>query len=353
MDSQSRRISRDLNYALQKHTPRYRFFQAVRLLALSHGSRTPQTPHNKDQGNAGVPRNLRFRTPATLNFPASEIDQLKPLDNTAEGADGMEMRVNFMGLTGPSGALPTHYTELLIERRQFHRDGTAHAFFDLFSHRSVSLFYSAWRKYQFYVPFEQGERGGFTRNLLDLTGFGLERMQERLKTEAPGVNPLFFAFFSGLMAQKPLSGAAISAFVSGYFNVPVKLEQFVGQWIAVPENEQTRLGKQANQLGLSAFAGQRSWDQQTKIRLRIGPLDHARFSELLPGENAADALEQLIKLCVGNDLACETQLVLRKEDIPPPVIKQDKTGLRLGHNIWLATQPIQQDADQMAYMLLQ
>lgn len=344
MDSQSRRISRDLNYALKAHTPRYRFFQAVRLLALG------QDPQGKC--NAGVPRNLRFRTPATLSFPASEIDLLKEHENTSEEAGSLEMRVNFMGLTGPSGALPTHYTELLIERRQFHRDGTAHAFFDLFSHRAVSLFYSAWRKYQFYVPFEQGERGGFTRNLLDLTGFGLERMQERLKTEAPGVNPLFFAYFSGLAAQKPLSAAAICSFVSGYFQVPVKLEQFVGQWIAVPEAEQSRLGQQANQLGVSAFAGQRAWDQQTKIRLRIGPLDHARFSELLPGEDAAAALEQLVKLCVGNDLACETQLILRKQDIPSPILKQDQTGLRLGHNIWLATHPIKQDADQMAYMLL-
>ena len=344
MDSPSRRISRDLNDALKTHTPRYRFFQAVRLLALGQGR------HAKSA--AGVPRNLRFRTPATLSFPASEIDRLVAHEGASEEAETLEMRVNFMGLTGPSGALPTHYTELLIARRQFHRDGTAHAFFDLFSHRAISLFYSAWRKYQFYVPFEQGERGGFTRNLLDLTGFGLERIQERLKAEAPGVNPLFFAFFSGLAAQKPLSAAAISAFVSGYFNVAVKLEQFVGQWIAVPENEQTRLSKQANQLGLSAFAGQRSWDQQTKIRLRIGPLDHARFSELLPGEDAAAALNQLVKLCVGNDLACETQLILRKEEIPAPIVKQGQTGLRLGHNIWLATHPIQQDADQMAYMLL-
>lgn len=345
MESQSRRISCDLNYTLKARTPRYRFFQAVRLLALDQ--------KGQGSGNAGVPRNLRFRTPATLNFPASEIDRLDTRKTEEQDSEPLQMQVNFMGLTGPSGALPTHYTELLIARRQFHRDDTAHAFFDLFSHRAISLFYSSWRKYQFYVPFEQGEREGFTRNLLDLSGFGLARMQERLKAEAPGVSPLFFAYFAGLVAQKPLSAAAISAFVSGYFNVPVVLEQFVGQWIAVPENEQSRLGQQAHQLGVSAFAGQRSWDQQTKIRLRIGPLDHQRFSEFLPGADAAAALEQLIKLCVGNDLACETQLVLRKEDVPAPVLKQGQTGLRLGHNIWLATHPVQQDADQMAYMLLQ
>ena len=73
---------------------------------------------------------------------------------------------------------------------------------------------------------------------------------------------------------------------------------------------------------------------------------------MLPGGDAAAVLEQLVKLCVGNDLACETQLVLRKEDIPPPIVKQDQTGLRLGHNIWLATHPVKHDADQMAYMLL-
>lgn len=343
MDSPSRPIGRDLSADLKTQTPRYGFFQAVRLLALTH---------RRMNGNASVPRNLRFRTPASLAFPASEISELTPRDAPAGDVEPLQMQVNFMGLTGPSGALPTHYTELLIERRQFHRDGTAHAFFDLFSHRAISLFYSAWRKYRFYLPFEHGEREGFTRNLLDLAGVGLERTQERLKAEAPGVSPLFFAHFSGLLAQKPLSASALSAFVSGYFKVPVKVEQFVGQWIAVPDNEQTRLNRQANQLGVSTFAGQRAWDQQTKMRLRVGPLNHARFTEFLPGKPAAEALEQLVKFCLGHDLACETQLVLRKEEIPPPMIKRDQTGLRLGQNIWLATRPFKQDADQMAYMLL-
>jgi type VI secretion system protein ImpH len=343
MDSPSRTSGRNLSAELKAKTPRYGFFQAVRLLALTQPG---------VNGHASVPRGLRFRTPATLAFPASEISELTPRDARADETEPLQMQVNFMGLTGPSGALPTHYTELLIERKQFHRDVTAHAFFDLFSHRAISLFYSAWRKYRFYVPFEQGEREGFTRNLLDLSGVGLARTQERLHAEAPGVSPLFFAYFSGLLAQKPLSASAITAFVSGHFQVPVTLEQFVGQWIAVPENEQTRLTKQANQLGVSTFAGQRAWDQQTKMRLRIGPLNHARFTDFLPGKPAAEALEQLLKFCLGNDLACETQLVLRKEDIPPPIVKRDQTGLRLGQNIWLATRPFKQDADQMAYMLL-
>lgn len=58
------------------------------------------------------------------------------------------MTINFMGLTGPSGALPTRYTEMLLERRLQHRDQTAHHFFDLLNHRLITLFYQAWRKHQ-------------------------------------------------------------------------------------------------------------------------------------------------------------------------------------------------------------
>ena len=68
-----------------------------------------------------------------------------------------------MGLTGPSGVLPRHYTELLYKIERDVRTPEKHAlrdWFDLFNHRFVSLFYRAWEKYRFYIPFERGDYDG-------------------------------------------------------------------------------------------------------------------------------------------------------------------------------------------------
>ena len=91
------------------------------------------------------------------------------------------MTVACLGLTGPQGVLPDHYTALLISRVRG-KDYALRDFFDLFNHRTISLFYRAWEKYQVAPSFErayfENERGEdlFTRCLYDLLGvLGEER----------------------------------------------------------------------------------------------------------------------------------------------------------------------------------
>lgn len=344
MASPSRRSARHLDEELRSDGPEFRFFQAVRLLALSRGKR-----------DSAVPDKLRFGTLLSLAFPASEIHSLQEEAPAVEPGDAsqapsMKMRVGFMGLTGPSGVLPTAYTELLIERRNFHRDVAAHEFLDLFSHRAISLFYQAWRKHRFYLPFEAGEDDRFSRNLLDLVGVGLTNLRDRLNAKGCGVPDRFLIHYAGLLCQKPVSASNIAAIVRGYFNVEAELEQYIGQWVLIPREEQSQLGKTGCALGESAFLGERMWDRLTKVRVRLGPLTREQFDELLPGNQGEVALRELIQFCVGHTLACDAQLVLRKEDIPPPELHGN--ALRLGHNVWLNDAPAERDADDLQYALL-
>lgn len=346
MASQSRRSDRHLTEELRSHGPEFRFFQAVRLLALGEGG--GQRPV--------IPEELRFESLLTLAFPASEIHSLRAAPKAADAIeeDGrspqVRLSVGFMGMTGASGVLPTAYTELLLERRNQFRDTTAHDFLNLFSHRAISLFYQAWRKHRFYLPFESGDDDRFSRNLLDLVGVGLANLRDRLDQQGCGIPDRFLIHYAGLLSQKPASGANIAAIVRGYFNVDATLEQYVGQWMLVPEEEQSQLGKGACVLGESAFLGERLWDRLTKVRIRLGPLTREQFDQLLPGNRSQIALRELVQFCVGHTLACDAQLVLRKEDIPSPRLETGQ--LRLGHNVWLNNGPPAQDAADVQFALL-
>jgi type VI secretion system protein ImpH len=137
MATPRRRPDPPLDEELFKTPYRFDFLQAVRLLQRASGEVEPV-------GRAGPPRKeaVRFRVHQSLAFPPSEIQALEPSNDPARPP---LMTVAFLGLTGPTGVLPQCYTELMIERNRA-GDRTAAAFFDLFNHRLISLFYRAWEK---------------------------------------------------------------------------------------------------------------------------------------------------------------------------------------------------------------
>lgn len=369
MASTGRRSARDLIAEILAEGPRFGFFQAVRLLAL--GRRTSCAAR-------AVPDSLRFLSKLSLAFPASQIDRVArrlptPKDartattgderedgesgavTTDSARESMDMTVGFMGLVGPSGVLPVAYTELLIDRRNQFRDGTAHAFLDMFTHRSVSLFYEAWRKYRFYVPHEAGHSDGFSRNILDVIGLGLHRLQHRLQAPGGGVPDLFLIHYAGLLSQRPIPPVNIEAIVRGFFGVEARLEQFVGQWMKLPENEQSALINNRDCiLGQSSFLGERIWDRQNKMRLRLGLLDGRQFARFMPGQQEVNALRELIRFCSGLTLDYETTLVLKRDHIPPPTLRstQEESCPRLGYTLWLKSQPSLRDPDDVRFALL-
>lgn len=359
MASSDRNGTRDLIAELCDAPERFGLFQAVRLLALAEGGNGERQ---------ALPERLRFRTPATLSFPPSEIAAIK----AAPGGDGNEggnegtlpaltMTVACMGLTGPSGALPSPYTELLIERRQQYRDDTAHAFFDLFSHRALSLFYGAWHKYHFPLAFEQGQRDAFSNGLRALIGLAREDKpglppatgNGRQQDDAPPPLSERLLFFAGLLAQRPISAEAIASLVQGMFGVTARLENFVGHWIAVPPEEQTRLGVNAATLGSSAFAGQRIWDRQTRMQLSLGPLRARDYQDFLPGNPAAEELAETLRFCVGHGLACDVRLILDRRDTPSLQLDSHRTSQpRLGFDTWLNHKPFEHDPANAVFALL-
>lgn len=287
---------------------------------------------------------MRFKTPASLAFPPSEILSLTEKQRTAHNFDGakpfLEMEVAFFGLTGPSGVLPTCYTEFLMERHSY-KDQSAHDFFDIFTHRFVCLFFESWKKSRFYIATELQEKRQLRKFLLSFTG--LQDLESDHSLFAPG----FFAYFAGSLSRKPVPAACLSAMASAYFETPARLEQFVGQWLAVSPTEQSRLGHQACALGQDAFLGERIWDCQTKVKLHLGPMNRETFKKLMPGEQGEKALKHLASVALGLTLACDVQLSLHPDEAPEPLLGQSRLGL----DGWLCTQPSEKMLTDVSYAL--
>src|SRR5262245_33620256 len=122
MATPSRRTTLDLREQLLQAPYRFQFFQAVRLLERAAAQAVHKESGEGRRQSVGVvgedepPRQevVRFRTLMSLTFPAGDIATLTP--SAAPDEDGNrpppEMTVPFLGLTGPAGVLPQHYTQL-------------------------------------------------------------------------------------------------------------------------------------------------------------------------------------------------------------------------------------------------
>ena len=314
----------------------FEFFQAVRILQKL-------LPGAGSIGRDAMPatEGIRFRSRIALDFPASEVHEIREIEDGDGDRRSVEMLVNFMGMVGPSGVLPIHYTELVLDRIR-HRDTAMWAFLDMFTHRAVSLFHRAWSKYRFPVGYERGE-DGFTPYLFDFAGLGTSGLRGRMSLVDEDLLP-----YGGLIAQKPHSVNALENILSDYFDITAEVKQFFGQWLILERSDLTKLGQDNSGLGIDAIAGAKVWDQQSKFRVRLGPLSFRQFQAFLPNGSAHKAMGSIIRFMTGLEMDFDVQLILDKKQVPGTVLTtRAQRRPMLGWTTFMKTKPFEQDDEQV------
>jgi type VI secretion system protein ImpH len=159
------------------------------------------------------------------------------------------------------------------------------------------------------------------------------------------------AFYGGLLAGRPRPADGLARLITDYFDVPATVEQFVGEWCTVTTGGQCALGADddGGRLGFGIL-GDAAWDPQAKVRLRIGPIDRARFQSFLPGGDAHEPLCALVRLYADDQVSVEAQLVLARHAVPPCTLDlpppRGGGAAMLGRGSWLASRPLARDPDE-------
>jgi type VI secretion system protein ImpH len=309
----------------------FSFFQAVRLLEMLHPEREPV-------GHFVTPASevVHFRALPSMAFPASEIQSLHRSEGEPE-----DMTVNFLGLTGPSGVLPLYYTEFLMSRER-ERDTGLRDFFDIFNHRLISFFYQAWRKYRL-SPASISHEGDISSHILSLIGLGTTGLRNRL----PFPDDLLI-YYAGLLMKGGRSASALKQIIADYFDIEVQVEEFAGSWQKLEPEMQTCLSEdpgEAERLGYGAIAGDEIWQDESTIRLKLGPLRLQQYLEFLPSGEAHKILKAMTQFFSSDEIDFEVQLVLHPDEVPRCELgAEGETAPRLGWLAWMKSRPFQHEA---------
>lgn len=294
------------------------FFQALRRIEGIH----PEKPRMGESVRAADDP-VRLTHNPSLLFPPAAVARFEPA--------GAKWRLvqNILGLLGPNGALPLHLTEYAESRRLHHRDNTFVRFLDVFHHRMLALFYRAWAASQPTVSFDRPESDRFAFYLGSLFGIGPEPFRDR--DAMPDLAKLFFA---GRFVAQARNAEGLEAVLRAFFRVPVRIKEFVGEWMALPAESHFHLGESPDigVLGQSATIGGRVWGAHQKFRLVLGPMSFDDYQRLLPGGESLQRMIAIVRNYVGDALTWDVNMILSKENVRPC---QLGAGTRLGWDSWM------------------
>lgn len=243
-----------------------------------------------------------------------------------------------LGMLGPNGALPLHFTEVVSEQVVAKRDHGLLNFLNIFHHRSFLHVYRAWAQSQAAAGLDRTDQETFTPYVARLLG------------EEPGETHALALPHHARWAAAPHRGAdartpeGIEASLSYFFGVPVRLLEFQSHWFSITGEDECRLGmpRPSSILGEAALIGDSVADRQNKFVLEIGPLNleqYLRFTPRSADEPASSTkgrdlpvLVEWIRAFVGFEYCWEAKLLIDERAAIPACLGGEG---QLGWSTWI------------------
>ena len=308
-------------------------------------------PRQPRIGLAALPQQEPFRLGqvAALTFAPREIGEVVLAGEGASLSPGATpprhgnnpawpvLRLYGLGLLGPNGPLPLHYTELVRERTENFNDHTLADFLDVFHHRYLTHMYRAWAQSQAAAGLDRADDETFSRYVARLTGHDPLEIQDSV---LPAHARLAASTHLSREARNP---DGLAQTVAHFFAVPVQLQEHVMHWIRIDDDDQSHLAKPrlSSVLGVGAIVGELVPDRQNKFRLVIGPLQLRQYQRFTPQGEDLPKLVEWVRGFVGHEFAWELELRVRRDSAPPARLGEKQ---KLGWSTWLGGAPADSDA---------
>ncbi len=265
MGSETRGQAADLERRLLLEPQRFTMTQALRLLSFLNAD----TAEGVD---AFLRRNLRVVPWLSLAFPPAEVVSIEKKET--DGKTSYEVVAPYYGLYSTMGALPTFYTEELLDEAR-EDESVSRDFLDILNNHLYHLLYAASR------------HGDLAIRTVENAGRSAEFVQYSLMGQAEDTlrDPDLHALaIMDLLAQRPRSSVRLErylAFALGRGGVCV--EQCVERRAHVPKEQRCRVGLSGCRLGIDAVVGSEVADSTGKFRVHLWDAEPGEAEKYLPG----------------------------------------------------------------------
>ncbi len=310
---------------LEREGRRFGFFQAVQLLHQL-------VPDSVPVGELGPPtaEPVRFRHDPQLIFHAGDIQCIR-MSASQDGVVRAELTSTFLGLSGVTSPLGTAFSEEVLQAES--RDETSlRAFYDLFHHRLLSLFYRTWKKYRLHVGFREDCSDAFTRRMMSFVGVDLAG-----GVPSRGLRPFDLLALAPLVALRARSARTLRIVLERLLpGIGVEIEQFAVRRVHIREEDRCMLGRRNNILSTDFAVGRTVADRSGRFRVIVGPVDYETFDSLMPGGRRHSQLRDVVFQFAPAHAEPELELRLGQEDTPRFQLASERGG-RLGVTTHLPT----------------
>lgn len=297
------------------------FYQAVYQIERQLSSEQKQW-HGVGRDAFPAAELVRFKAEQHLGFAGQPINKANARSNS-DNKLALELYVSFLGLTGPSGVLPQHYTEMVLQRLK-QRDGAMRDFYDMFNHRLISLYYRAWEKYRFACQYEIAD--------------GLNDPFSKLLQQLSGCRDNLGLYYAGAFSQRNRSAQFLQQILTDLLGANTRVVSLAGRWLALDVTEQSRLSGrtlpegQNGALGQTSMLGQRVWDVSSKVVIEVDAPPE-KLPGLLPGASRYQLIQHIVSRYLDPHL--QVRLVIRgkQQDFACTQLASRQTALGRGSRL--------------------